>query len=107
MFGPRCILCNKRNGDKLKEISWVEEHGHYKSNIKIKGWYYHPFCLSMTLHSPKTYGHNRVDIALEIVERRKDALNEKRMDMIYAAQYELKRRSYIKAACEDLDKLER
>ena len=106
MLGPKCVLCGKRNQGNISEVSWVEEYGHYRSKWKVKGLYYHLLCLRMTLRTPQSYSHARADLALEIVERKKDMIKADRRKRNKVLKLEMIRKSMLKKACDDLDDLE-
>ena len=97
IWGPKCILCSKRSGG-CKEISWVEEYGHYNMRRKAKGWYYHQGCLKDALCNPEKYGHKRVDIAMEIVDRIDTKRSQMHQDQMAVLDRDLKRRSKNKQA---------
>jgi hypothetical protein len=64
LLGPKCKLCKGRNTDRVLTVPY---HGHYST--LYKSWHYHEKCLQDVLNNPIPYGHETVDIAIEISER--------------------------------------
>jgi hypothetical protein len=62
----RCCFCKGKYG----LLSSVHGHGIYSSDIGQR-IFYHDECLVSVTEHPERYGHSNVDMAIQIVERKK------------------------------------
>ncbi len=121
LIGPRCILCGKRGpraaddatlldycagtvgGEDLSAVTWVEKYGMYMTNERTKQWSYHPTCVQQALCEPEKWGHSKVDIALEIVDRKDTERAKKEQARLLKQEIDLQRKTTIKAACRRVE----
>lgn len=89
----KCIFCGDRAG-----VKYVPSFGIYGGHVA--GNWYHDLCLKAVLGDPEKYGHNKVDMALAIVERLERVEEELKEE-------ELGRERKAKKSAEALRKLNR
>jgi len=123
LIGPRCILCGKRGplkhtdyvggyenygelheyGEDLSAVTWVVKYGMYMEKEKNKQWSFHPTCVQEVLCKPEVHGHVKVDIALEIVDRKDTERARKEQARLLKQEQDLQRKTTIKAACRRVE----
>ena len=121
LFGPKCILCGKKGPLKLSAhgnfilreyleyeedlsaVTWVEKYGLYMANERTKQWSFHPTCVQEVLCQPEKWGHAKVDIALEIVDRKDTERAKKEQARLLKQESDLQRKTTIKAACRRVE----
>jgi hypothetical protein len=68
----RCIFCKGKDG-----CEYVPAFGIYGD--VIAGNWYHKECLTEVICNPEKYSHNKVDMAIDIVDRIKESNRQEKM----------------------------
>jgi len=63
----KCCFCKRKDG----LLSSVHDYGIYGEDVGSR-IFYHDECLIAVTEYPERYGHNNVDMAIQIVERKKE-----------------------------------
>lgn len=97
IFKPfrKCFLC-KQTGNGLK---WVSQYGIYME--ANKHYAYHPECLKAVLCDPEKYGHEIVDMALQIACLVKDEKEEEKRAKAIMKKEQQENIEKAKKLCED------
>lgn len=75
---PKCKICKKFGTNNVITIPY---HGIYGQSYEK--WYYHAGCLQDALDNPMKYGHEAVDIALEITDRIAEIEKQRQKDELF------------------------
>jgi len=67
----KCCFCGHKKG----VLHSVHAYGIYENDLG-KRYFYHPECLELVEMSPEKHGHKKMDLALEINDRRKENLRK-------------------------------
>ena len=74
LFGFKCCFCGARSRKDMDVVSWTVQVPNYDDygpdhDDEVRFRAYHPLCLNDVLCDPESYGHQKTDMALEIVSR--------------------------------------
>jgi hypothetical protein len=114
----KCVFCGKHGPRRKSEyeldmnhpdwgvleattsLSYVKYHGIYGKRDSSVEFHFHPTCVKDVLENPKEYGHSKVDLAIEIVDRLADQKQKEEAAKRQQLHDAMVKQAQIKAARE-------
>ena len=85
--------------ENKKAIHWIKRGAGYGDNDVNYDYAYHPHCIKQVICKPEDHGHNKVDLALEILNRVELEQKKAEKDEVERIRQAMVKKAKVKEVC--------